>query len=35
MSEKLKEELESKYIDDRIAHTNGKQEMIDIILNYK
>ena len=35
VSEKLKEELESKYIDDRIAHTNGKQEMIDIILNGK
>ena len=32
---KLKEELESKYADDRVAYTNGKQEMIDIILNYK
>ena len=33
--QKLKEELESKYADDRVAYTNGKQEMIDIILNYK
>ena len=24
---------ESKYVDDRVAYTNGKQEMIDIILN--
>lgn len=29
----LKEELESKYADDRIAYTNGKQEVIDIILD--
>ena len=35
VSEKLKEELESKYADDRVAYTNGKQEMIDIILNGK
>lgn len=33
--QKLKEELESKYADDRVAYTNGKQDMIDIILNYK
>ena len=31
--QKLKEELESKYADDRIACTNGKQDMIDIILD--
>ena len=31
--QKLKEELESKYADDRVAYTNGKQDMIDIILN--
>ena len=31
--QKLKEELESKYADDRIAYTNGKQDMIDIILD--
>lgn len=31
--ERVKEELESKYADDRVAYTNGKQEMIDIILN--
>ena len=31
--EKLKEELESKYADDRVAYTNGKQDMIDTILN--
>ena len=30
--QKLKEELESKYADDRVAYTNGKQDMIDIIL---
>ena len=30
-----KEELESKYADDRVAYTNEKQEMIDIILNGK
>ena len=29
--QKVKEELESKYADDRVAYTNGKQEMIDII----
>ena len=33
--ERVKEVLESKYADDRVAYTNGKQEMIDIILNYK
>ena len=33
--ERVKEELESKYADDRVAYTNGKQEMIDIILNGK
>ena len=27
--------IESKYVDDKVACTNGKQEMIDIILNYK
>ena len=31
--QKLKEELESKYADDRVAYTNGKQDMIDAILN--
>ena len=31
--QKLKEELESKYVDDRVAYTNGKQDMIDTILN--
>ena len=31
--QKLKEELESKYADDRAAYTNGKQDMIDKILN--
>ena len=30
--DKLKEEMESKYADDRVAYTNGKQDMIDIIL---
>ena len=29
----VKEELESKYADDRVAYTNGKQDMIDIILD--
>lgn len=33
--QRVKEELESKYADDRVAYTNGKQEMIDIILNGK
>ena len=33
--ERVKEELESKYADDRVAYTNGKQEMIYIILNGK
>lgn len=33
--QKLKEELKSKYADDRVAYTNGKQSMIDIILNCK
>ena len=33
--QKLKEELESKYADDRVTYTNGKQDMIDIILNCK
>ena len=27
--------IESKYADDRVAYTNGKQEMIDIIRNGK
>jgi GrpB-like predicted nucleotidyltransferase (UPF0157 family) len=31
--QKLKEELENKYADDRVAYTNGKQDMIDTILN--
>ena len=31
--QKLKQELESKYADDRVTYTNGKQDMIDIILN--
>ena len=31
--QKLKEELESKHADDRAAYTNGKQDMIDKILN--
>ena len=31
--QKLKEELESKYADDRVAYTNGKQDMIDVILD--
>ena len=35
VSEKLKEELESKYADDMVAYTNGKQDMIDIILKCK
>ena len=30
--DKLKEEMESKYADDRVAYTNGEQDMIDIIL---
>lgn len=30
--QKVKEELESKYADDRVTYTNGKQDMIDIIL---
>ena len=25
--------MRSKYADDRVAYTNGKQDMIDIILN--
>lgn len=33
--QRVKEELESKYADDRVAYTNGKQEMIDNILNGK
>ena len=33
--QKLKQELESKYADDRVTYTNGKQDMIDIILNCK
>ena len=33
--QQLKEELERKYADDRIAYTSGKQDMIDIILNRK
>lgn len=31
--QKLKEELESKYADDRVAYTNGKQDRIDVILD--
>lgn len=31
--QQLKEELESKYVDDRVAYTRGKQDMIDNILN--
>ena len=31
--QKLKEELESKYADDRASYTKGKKDMIDIILN--
>lgn len=31
--QQLKEELERKYADDRIAYTSGKQDMIDNILN--
>ena len=27
--------IESKYADDRVAYTNGKQDMIDIVLNGK
>lgn len=30
--EKLKEEMERKYADDRVACTNGKQNMINKIL---
>ena len=32
---KIDKNIESKYVDDRVAYTNGKQEMIDIILNCK
>ena len=31
--QKLKEELEGKYADDRAAYTMGKRNMIDMILN--
>lgn len=31
--QKVKEELESKYADNRVAYTHGKQDMIDIILD--
>lgn len=31
--QKLKEELESKYAGDRAVYTNGKQDMINKILN--
>lgn len=31
--QKLKEELESEYADDRAAYTNGKQDIINKILN--
>ena len=31
--QKLKEELEGKYADDRAAYTKGKRNMIDMILN--
>lgn len=30
--EKLKEKMEHKYADDRVAYTNGKQNMINKIL---
>ena len=30
--EKLKEEMKHKYADDRVAYTNGKQNMINKIL---
>ena len=33
--QQLKEEVERKYADDRIAYISGKQDMIDIILNRK
>lgn len=33
MYQNLKEELESKYADDRVAYTRGKKDMIDNILN--
>lgn len=33
--QQLKEKLQSKYAADRVAYTNGKQEMINIILNGK
>lgn len=33
MYQNLKEELESKYADDRAAYTRGKKDMIDNILN--
>ena len=31
--QKLKEELESKYADDRVLYTNAKQDIINKILN--
>ena len=31
--QRVKEELESKYADNRVAYTHGKQDMIDIILD--
>ena len=31
--QKLKEELEKKYAEDRVAYTNGKQDMIKNILD--
>lgn len=31
--QKLKEKLEGKYADDRVAYTNGKQDMINNIIN--
>ena len=32
--QKLKEELESKYANDRCAYTSGKKDFIDMILNH-
>lgn len=32
---KLNEEIESKYANNRVAYTNGKQDMVDFILNCK
>lgn len=32
---KIDKNIESKYVDDRVAYTNGKQEMIDFFYVYK